>query len=53
METDERLVPVCRICGRPIEDGSEMVSQEAEDADEPRFVYHRACRDSADAPASG
>ncbi len=44
METEDRLVPVCQICGDPIVDGSEMVTEETEDAGEPPFVCHRECR---------
>ena len=47
MDDSDKILPICRMCGRPIRDGSEIVERETEDPDEPAFLCHRTCHEEA------
>ena len=53
MKQDDEILPVCRICGYPISDGSEMVREDRENTDEPAYLCHRSCREQTDGAATG
>lgn len=53
MKTDDKILPLCRICGRPISDGSEMVRKDGAASNEPAYLCHRDCREQSDDEATG